>query len=161
MVVRATFFSLALAALSLAVVALAGCSKNSGEAIVEGKEHIDAGDPIVTPASGASATAAEASPATSAHESPDELQEAPPLAEDKTVVDTFVMEKNVRGTSKDPRAYPGLEQWRVNVTIVGMGRTTVSATRQQYEKLKVGDRIKVRYKEGNYTGTIWSAEIVD
>lgn len=161
MVVRAAFLSLRLAAVLFAAVHLAGCSKKNGEAIVEDKEHIDAGDPIVTPTPGASVPAAEATPAASPQESPDENHEAPPLAEDEIVVDTYVMKKNVRGTSKDPRAYPGLEQWRVKVRIIGVGGTTVRATKKQYEKLKVGDRVKVRYKEGNYTGTIWSAEIVD
>lgn len=162
MVVRAVFLSLRLAAVLFVVVHLAACSKKSGEAIVEDKEHIDAGDPVVTPTPGASVTASEASPAASPQESPDEKYEkAPPLAEDEIVVDTYVMKKNVRGTSKDPRAYVGLEQWRVYVTIVGVGGATVRATKRQYEKLKVGDRVKVRYKEGNYTGTIWSAEIVE
>lgn len=161
MVVRVAFLSLRLAAVLFAVIHLAGCSKKSGEAMVEDKEHIDAGDPVPTPTPGASVAAAEASPAASPRESTDENHAAPPLAEDEIVVDTFVMKKNVRGTSKDPRAYPGLEQWRVKVTIVGAGGTIVRATKKQYEKLKIGDRVKVRYKEGNYTGTIWSAEIVD
>lgn len=160
MLVRAAFLSVRLAAV-LAVIYLAGCSKKSGEAIVQDKEHIDAGDPPPTPTPGASVTAAEASPAASPQESADEIHEAPPLAEDEIVVDTYVMKKNVRGTKKDPRAYPGLEQWRVNVRIVGVGGTTLRATKKQYEKLKVGDRVKVRYKQGDYTGTIWSAEIVD
>lgn len=159
MLVRAAFLSLRLAAVLFAAVHLAGCSKESGEAIVEEKEHIDAGDPVATPSPGASVTAAEMSP--NPQESPDETSEPRPLAEDEIVVDTFVMKKNVRGTSKDPRAYPGLEQWRVKVRIAGVGGTTVLASREQYERVKVGDRVKVRYKKGNYTGTIWSAEIVD
>lgn len=161
MVVRAAFLSLRLAAVLFAAVHLAGCSKKSGEAIVEDKEHIDAGDPVATPTPGTSVTPAEAGPATSPQESPDETYEARPLAEDEVVVDTYVMKKNVRGTKKDPRAYPGLEQWRVKVTIVGVGGANVLATKRQYEKLKVGDRVKVRYKQGKYTGTVWSAEIVE
>jgi hypothetical protein len=161
MFVRAAFHSFRLAAVLFAIVHLAGCSKKSGEAIVEDKEHIDPGDPAPTPTPGASVAAVEASPSASPQESTDEYHEAPPLAEDEVVVDTFVMKKNVRGTSKDPRAYPGLEQWRVKVRIVGVGGTIVRATKEQYEKVKAGDRVKVRYKQGNYTGTIWSAEIVD
>jgi hypothetical protein len=161
MVVRAVFISLRLAAVLFVAVHLSACSKKSGEAIVEDKEHIDAGDPIVTPTPGASVATAEASPGASPRESANETHEAPPLAEDEIVVDTYVMKKSVRGTSKDPRAYAGLEQWRVNVTIIGVGGATIRATRRQYEKLKIGDRVKVRYKEGNYTGTIWSAEIVE
>jgi hypothetical protein len=161
MVVRATFRSLRLAAVLFAAVHLAGCSKESGEAIVEDKEHIDPGDPVATPPPGASPAAEEPSPAATPQKSPDETYEARPLAVDEIVVDTFVMKKKVRGTSKDPRAYPGLEQWRVKLRIAGVGGTTALATREQYERLKVGDRVKVRYKKGNYTGTIWSAEIVD
>ena len=72
------------------------------------------------------------------------------------------MKKNVRGTSKDPRARPGLEQWRITVQLVaGGGSFMVQAKQAQYERLKVGDRVKVRYREGKYTGTVWSAEIVD
>jgi hypothetical protein len=161
MFVRTAFLSIRLAAVLFVAVHLGGCSKKSGEAIVEGKEHIDAGDPFPSPTPGASVAAAEPSPAASPMESGDENREACPLAEDEIVVDTFVMKKEVRGTKKDPRAYPGLEQWRVNVTIIGVGGATVLATRQQYEKLKIGDRVRVRYKQGNYTGTIWNAEIED
>jgi hypothetical protein len=84
------------------------------------------------------------------------------LAPDEIVVDTYVMKKDVRGTSKDPRAYPGLEQWRINVRMVEGGRGfTVGAKKAQFERLKIGDRVKVRYREGKYTGAVWSAEIVD
>jgi hypothetical protein len=161
MVVRAAFLSLRLAAVLFAVIHLAGCSKKSGEAIVEGKEHIDAGDPIVTPTPGVPVAAIAASPAASPREAAEENHEAPPLADDEVVVDAYVMKKNVRGTSKDPRAYPGLEQWRVKIRIVENGGAIALATKKQYEKLKVGDRVKVRYKQGNYTGTIWETEIVD
>jgi hypothetical protein len=81
---------------------------------------------------------------------------------DEIVVDTYVMKKEVRGTSKDSRAYPGLEQWRIKVRMVGDGRGfTVRAEKAQFERLKVGDRVKVRYSQGKYTGTVWGAEIVD
>ena len=72
------------------------------------------------------------------------------------------MKKNVRGTSKDPRAQPGHEQWRMTVQMVAGGRSfMVQARQRQYERFKVGDRVRVRYREGKYTGTVWSAEIVD
>jgi hypothetical protein len=84
------------------------------------------------------------------------------LADDEIVVETYVMKKAVRGTSKDPRAYPGQEQWRVTVELVAeSGRFVVRAEQKQYERLKVGDRVKVRYKKGKYTGTVWSSEIID
>jgi hypothetical protein len=30
-----------------------------------------------------------------------------------------------------------------------------------YDKVKIGDRIKVAYYKGKYTGTVWAAEIED
>jgi hypothetical protein len=84
------------------------------------------------------------------------------LAEDEVVVDGYVMKKDVQGTSKDPRAYPGLEQWRISVELVEGGRSFMLRAKQaQYQRLKIGDRVKVRYSEGNYTGTVWNSEIVD
>lgn len=146
----------------------AGCSKRTGEAIVEAKEYIAAGEERPTPTPGespapAETTAASASPTPRPDGTVEyEEVEIKPLAEDEVVVDGHVMKKNVQGTSKDPRAYPGLEQWRVSVRTTEGGRSfTVRAKRTQYERLKVGDRVKVRYREGNYTGTVWSAEIVD
>jgi len=149
----------------LTIASFAGCWKKSGEAIVMEKEHIAPGE---TPTPGPSASpvepsAARVNPTASPHESADsEEYKSKPLAEDEIVVETYVMKKDVRGTSKDPRAYPGLEQWRINVQMIEGGRWfTVRAQKAQYEKLKIGDRVKVRYREGKYTGTVWSAEIVD
>ena len=151
------------------IAAFAGCWKKSGEANVVEKEYIAAGEERETPTPAAAISPAEpgvtpadsaASPAESAES--EEYTAAPPLAEDEIVVDTYVMKKDVRGTSKDPRAYPGLEQWRIKVEMIEGGRLlTVRAEKAQYEKLKVGDRVKVRYREGKYTGSVWSAEIVD
>jgi hypothetical protein len=91
-----------------------------------------------------------------------EYATAKPLAEDEIAVGNYVMKKNVRGTSKDPRAHPGLEQWRITVQLVAGGRSfMVQANQPQYERLKLGDRVKVRYRKGKYTDTVWSAEILD
>ena len=69
------------------------------------------------------------------------------------------MEKDVRGTGKDPRALTD-EQWLVRVELISGGRKIdVHADRGQYEKVKPGDRVQITYREGKYTGTIWSAEI--
>jgi hypothetical protein len=148
---------------ALVMVCFAGCWKKSGEAIVEEKEHIDAA-PTRTPEPAAT-TAAEVAvqPVATPQESPaSEEHVRRELAPDEIVVDSYVMKKDVRGTSKDPRAYPGHEQWRINVRMIEGGRGfTVRATKAQFERLKIGDRVKVRYREGKYTGTVWSAEIVD
>lgn len=139
----------------LLVALFTACSKNSGEAIVVEKEYIAAGEEQGTPTPSASASPSESAEAV-------EYVTAKALAEDEVAIGNYVMKKNVRGTSKDPRAQPGLEQWRMTVQMVGGGRSfMVQAKQEQYERLTVGDRVKVRYREGKYTGTVWSAEIVD
>ena len=69
------------------------------------------------------------------------------------------MDKDARGTSKDPRAMPN-EQWLVKVKLISDGRLIgIYADKARYEKVNVGDRIPITYREGKYTGTVWSAEI--
>ena len=157
-----------LVAALVGIAGFAGCSKKSGEAIVVAKEYIAAGEERETPTPGQSPGPAEmsAAPVSATPRADDVVEyvetEAKPLAEDEVVVDGYVMKKDVQGTSKDPRAYPGLEQWRISVELVEGGRSfTVRAKQAQYQRLKIGDRVKVRYSEGNYTGTVWNAEIVD
>jgi hypothetical protein len=150
----------------LLMVLLTGCSKESGEAMVVEKEYIAAGEELGTPTPAPATSAAEqdATAAASPSESGETVDyaTAKPLAENEIAIGNYVMKKNVRGTSKDPRAHPGLEQWRITVQMVAGGRSfMVQAKQAQYERLKVGDRVKVRYREGKYTGTVWSAEIVD
>jgi hypothetical protein len=151
----------------LIIAGLAGCSKRSGEAIVVAKEYIAAGEERETPTPGQAPNPVETSAAVSPTPGADNVveyveTEAKPLAEDEVVVDGYVMKKDVQGTSKDPRAYPGLEQWRISVELVGGSRSfTLRAKQAQYQRLKIGDRVKVRYSEGNYTGTVWNSEIVD
>jgi len=146
----------------LVMASLAGCWKKSGEAIVIEKEHIDAGEIPPSPSPGPAAPVA-VQPVATPQESPaqEEYVERK-LGPDEIVLDTYVMKKKVRGTSKDPRAYPGLEQWRIKVRMIGDGLgVTVHAKKAQFERLKVGDRVKVRYSQGKYTGTVWGAEIID
>jgi len=52
------------------------------------------------------------------------------------------------------------EQWIVKVRMLDNSRTIqVRADRGQWEKLRVNDRVKVAYRTGKYTGTVWDAEI--
>lgn len=135
----------------LAIFCLAGCEKKSGEAIVVAKEYIAAAPPI-------SETSPAGSPA-----SPNEIsttsEEPRPIGDDEITVDGHVMKPEVRGTSRDPRALKD-EQWLVKVRMIYDGRTfNVQAEQGQFDKLKEGDRVQVRYRLGKYTKTVWGAEI--
>jgi len=144
--------------MALASLAVAGCTKKVGEAVVLEKEHIDAAEPTSTAtpiATSSEVTRASTSPSSSAESLQTEL------APDEIVVDTYVMKKNVRGTGKDPRA-SSLEQWLMKVEMIqDRRRFTIAADRARFLKYKVGDRVRVRYKEGNYTGTVWDSQIED
>ena len=81
------------------------------------------------------------------------------MAHDEIAVDGYVMKSEARGTSRDPRALTH-EQWIVKVRMLDHGRTIqVLADRAKWEKLRENDRVKVRYRTGKYTGTVWAAEI--
>ena len=127
------------------VITVTGCEKNSGQAVVLAKEHIDAALP-----------AAE-SPNTESTPSPD--AQLRPIADDEIAVDGYVMKPEARGTSRDPRALKH-EQWIVKVRMLDNGRTfQVPADQGRWEKLRENDRVKVKYRTGKYTGTVWAAEI--
>ena len=126
-------------------MAVTGCEKNSGEAVVLSKEHIDAALPTPeTPNAGSE---------------PGPTAEIRPMADDEIAVDGYVMKPEARGTSRDPRALKD-EQWIVKVRMLDNGRTLqVPADKAKWEKLRENDRVKVRYRTGKYTGTVWAAEI--
>ena len=121
----------------LVLVFVTGCEKRSGEAVVISKEYI----------------AAAASPADSPAPNRDEANEI--------TVDSYVMPGGDRGTSRDPRALQH-EQWLVKVQMTDNGRIfNVPADRSGFEKVKPDDRVRVRYRVGKYTGTVWAAELVN
>jgi len=81
------------------------------------------------------------------------------MADDDIEVDRYMMKPEMRGTSGNPRALQQ-EQWIVKVRMLDNGRTfQVPADQAKWEKLRENDRIKVRYRTGKYTGTVWAAEI--
>jgi hypothetical protein len=132
----------------LVIVGFAGCERRNGEAIVLTKEHIAAARPTVE------RPAAEhvSSPASGEEQIRD-------IKDNEVTVDGYVMKPEVRGTSRDPRALKD-EQWRVKVRMISDGRTfSVQADQSEFDKLKKGDRIQVRYHVGKYTGTLWGAEL--
>ena len=127
------------------ITALVGCEKQRGEAVVLTKEHIDA------------ALLTEGTP--NAKSEPSSNAQIRAMADDEITVDGYVMKTGVRGTSRDPRALSH-EQWIVKVRMLDNGRTIqVPADQAQWEKLRENDRVKVRYRRGKYTGTVWAAEI--
>jgi hypothetical protein len=129
----------------LFLMGLSGCEKKSGEAVVLAKEHIAAALP----------TAETQTAQTTSSPAP----EVRPMADDEIAVDGYVMKPEVRGTSRDPRALKH-EQWLVKVRMLDDGRTIqVPADQAKWEKLRENDRVRVRYRTGKYTGTVWAAEI--
>jgi hypothetical protein len=127
------------------IIAITACDKNSGEAVVLAKEHIDAAPPTAeTP---------------NAQSAPGPDEQLRPMADGEIAVDGYVMKPDARGTSRDPRALKH-EQWIVKVRMLDHGRTVqVPADQAKWEKLRESDWIKVRYRAGKYTGTVWAAEI--
>jgi hypothetical protein len=124
---------------------LVSCEKESGDAVVLAKEHIAAALPIAETPNAQSAS------------TPDEQPR--PIADDDITVDGYVMKPEARGTSRDPRALKA-EQWLVKVRMIEDGRTfNVQAEQAQFDKLKEGDRVTVRYRIGKYTKTVWGSEI--
>ena len=127
------------------ILAVTGCDKKSGEAVVLAKEHIDAAPPTKETPMAQSATTPEA--------------EIRPMADDEIAVDGYVMKPEVRGTNRDPRALKD-EQWLVKVRMLDDGRIIqIPADQAQWRKLRENDRVKVRYRTGKYTGSVWAAEI--
>jgi hypothetical protein len=134
----------------LAILCLAGCEKQSGEAVVLAKEHIAASSIENTPG-----TENSASP----NESKSNDEQLPPMSDNEITVDGYVMKPQVRGTSRDPRALKD-EQWLVKVRMIHAGRTfNLQADQVQFDKLKEGDRVHVSYRIGKYTKTVWGAKI--
>ena len=127
------------------IIAVTGCEKKSGDAVVLAKEHI--------------AAAAPTSETPNAQSAPSPDEQPRPIADDEITVDGYVMKPEVRGTSRDPRALK-TEQWIVKVQMLyDSRRIDVRADQAQWEKLRENDRVKVKYRIGKYTGTVWSAEI--
>ncbi len=52
------------------------------------------------------------------------------------------------------------DQWIVKVEMIyDLRRVDVHVEQAQFDRIKMGDRLRVTYREGKYTGTIWDAEI--
>lgn len=129
----------------VAIFCIAGCEKQSGEAVILAKEHI--------------AAAAVPNETRSAERVMTSEEYPRPIAADEITVDDYVMKPEVRGTSRDPRALKD-EQWIVKVRMIDNGRTfNVQAEQALFDKLKVNNRVRVSYRLGKYTKTVWGAQI--
>ena len=145
-----------LVAVMVASVSLAGCDKKRGPAMVLEKEYIAAKEVIPTPAAQESVRSSSPTPGLDGVVTYEEVRE---MAEDEIDVDGHVMKKDARGTSRDPRAMTD-EQWIVRVQMVADRlRIKVQTDKAHWDKVKVGDRINISYRQGQYTGTVWSANI--
>jgi hypothetical protein len=52
------------------------------------------------------------------------------------------------------------EQWIVRVQMVAdLTRIKVQTDKAHYDKIRVGDRVNVSYRQGKYTGTVWASKI--
>ncbi|MEY2490521.1 MAG: hypothetical protein QOC70_2463 [Verrucomicrobiota bacterium] len=142
------------------ILSVAGCWKKSGQAVILEKEYIAAKEIPPTPTASTEQSASPSTPTPASSELASQKEEGPQeVRADEIVVDTYVMKKDARGTGRDPRAM-GDEQWMVWVqTVDDLRRIKVQTDRAHWEKAKVGNRVKVSYREGKYTGTVWSAEI--
>lgn len=143
-----------------ATLSLAGCEKHHGEAIVLAKEHIAAAEPRTeTPAAETPGSEPSASPDQPEASPTDGEETISPIADDEITVGQHVMKKEVRGTSRDPRALSH-EQWLVKVQMIDNGRTfNVPVDQAPFDRLKEGDHVQVTYHTGKYTGTVWGAEL--
>jgi hypothetical protein len=140
----------------LAIFGFAGCDKKVGDAIILSKEHIAA---KISATPGEPSSSAAASTSTASESQGDAEETATGLAGGTIAVGPYIMKPEVRGTSRDPRAI-NHEQWLVTVKMIhDLRLIDVHADQAQFQKLKEGDRVKVTYKMGKYTGTVWDAEI--
>ena len=141
------------------MIGLSGCQKKSGEAVVVAKEHIDARLPDAeTPSTMVGQESARTTGTQTEAEAAPNVQ-IRQMTDDEIAVDGHVMKREVRGTGRDPRALKD-EQWIVKVRMLDNGRTfQVPADQAQWEKLRENDRVRVKYRTGKYTGTVWAAEI--
>jgi hypothetical protein len=139
------------------ILAFAGCEKKSEQGVIILKEHI----PVRGKGGPASVVAK------TPKSEPSVRSKKPVINEEKETdhddgaitVEGYVMRPEVRGTGQDPRALSH-EQWIVTVRLVETGRVLhVQTDRQQFEKLNAPDLVPVIYRVGQYTGTVWGAEI--
>jgi hypothetical protein len=137
------------ALLLIALLFCTGCWKKSGDAIVLEKEYLPAVERTPTPAPNESPTPSiTAGSDAAAGNAPSESE-----------ADDQVQPDDATGPTVDPRSTDH-EQWILKVELAQGGRRMdVRVEHARWDKLKIGDRVHVTYREGKYTGTVWSADL--
>jgi hypothetical protein len=126
------------------LLSLAGCWKKSGEAIVLEKIYVPARPVSVSPNESRSPAASEPTQT--------------PAEQNSTETATEPADDTIQ-PALDPRAVEH-EQWIVAVEMVDdLKKIDVRIDAARWEKLKPRDRVRVSYRQGKYTGTIWNAEL--
>jgi len=135
------------------ILSFAGCWKKSGKAVVLEKEHVAARETTATPKTEQTASPSELT--ASSHASvPNEEEKHRELDKNETVVDTYVTKKDARGTRRDPRAISDKQRIVKVQMIDDLRQFSVQTDKLHWDKVKVGDRIKVSYRQGKHTGTV-------
>jgi hypothetical protein len=123
------------------ILSFAGCEKKSGEAVILGKEFVPALKIAEAPKEQTAVTQKERFPSLGKTTGEDDKA----ITQDQEI-------PNPRAAQHD--------QWIVDVQMISDRRQIgVRVEPPQFQKLKVGDRVKVTYRQGKYTGTVWDAEI--
>lgn len=66
--------------------------------------------------------------------------------------------KDQKGTPHEQQTTP--EQWKIMVEMrADLRKVDLLVEPAEWQKLKVGDRVNVRYSQGKYTGTVWHSEL--
>ena len=71
-----------------------------------------------------------------------------------------ISKKHTEGSpaTGDQAAQP--DRWMVQVEMISdLRKVNVEVERPRWEAVKIGDRLKVSYSQGKYTGTIWGSEL--
>lgn len=78
---------------------------------------------------------------------------------DAVVVGKEHIAAHVEGTGYKEREMDH-EQWLVKIQIENGPKANAPVEQDQWISLKVGDRVRAKYSQGDYTGTIWAIDIV-
>ena len=68
--------------------------------------------------------------------------------------------EHIAGTPATSEQAAQPDRWIVQVEMISdLRKVNVEVAAARWDALKVGDRLKVSYSQGKYTGTIWGSEL--